>query len=226
MNRTLIAAGAAMTARHRGVRADRGGRLRRVAEPREQVAHGVLQVRRRRVRQDRQGGRRAEDRRQEPRSRQARPPHRRPRHHAGRQEDRPQQVGGQLYNRADGKSYSGTLTVKSKNERRSIGLRGRRVLQDDDVHPGEVADPPSAVIRVFAPGGAWPSVGRSHGAQFCCGQRARHMRLRTATSTLRHVPLRRLRCGACPTPSRRGRAPDPARDLREQPDSGISCATN
>ena len=46
---------------------------------------------------------------------------------------------GTLYNRADGKSYSGTLTVKSKNCGRPVGLRGRRVLQDHDVHPREVS---------------------------------------------------------------------------------------
>ena len=67
------------------------------------------------VRQDHQGDRRAEDGRQEPRPRQAQPADRRARHHGERQEVRRQQVVGHALQPRDGKSYSGTITVKSKD---------------------------------------------------------------------------------------------------------------
>jgi uncharacterized protein (DUF2147 family) len=42
---------------------------------------------------------------------------------------------GTLYNRADGKEYSGTVTVKTKNTLDLSGCVAAVVLQDADVHP-------------------------------------------------------------------------------------------
>ena len=58
---------------------------------------------------------------------------------------------GTLYNRADGKRYSGTVTVKSKNDARPVGLRGGRVLQDRDVHPREIVRSRSVSPRSISP---------------------------------------------------------------------------
>ena len=64
---------------------------------------------------------------------------------------------GTLYNRADGKSYSGHAHGQEQERRRPVGMRGRRFLQDDLVHPREMtASRCRTVRRHLAGGSAWP----------------------------------------------------------------------
>ena len=108
---------------------------------------------------------------------------------------------GTLYNRADGKSYSGTVTVKSKNDARPVGLRGRRAVQDHDLDPGEVSAAVALQHGRSIGGGACSvaahdgSRRRPHDRQFYCAakpaSRAR-MRMRNAPADKR-IRISRLR---------------------------------
>ena len=113
------------------------------------------------------------------------------------------QWAGNLYNRADGKSYAGTAHGQEQGRGRSGRLRGRRVLPDDDLHPREVALPAFDAFAVRGPGRS--GLGRTlrmavpaclHGAQYCCGRGAPRARCALQNAAAMCHYLHTVDCGS------------------------------